>query len=402
MIFVIVLSVNWPLLATLTIEMARLDAGKRSCRDLEWSSQPLPHRRQPARVVLSGLADFLPGSGAERPGQRKPTGWNRTMHSLLKPGGSLLAVLILVSCSKPAGEAVKSEAGLAPDAGQVSVASVEPTQAYDVTTGSFTGFEGIAELVQLQQGKWEGSPWVEGAAARPQIILLDGMEATGDLDEDGIPESVVLLNLAMGGTGQLLYLATIPRDADSNSAIPVTEVGDRVKIRAIDISGGRLSLDVLQAGPEDAMCCAGELATRTWEMNERGELLEVDSGIAPSRFTVATLAGSEWELERWSAGELAENTGISLAFDESGIAGSSGCNRYNASLSDGESPGAVSVGPVAGTRMACPEQQMTFESRYLQALAATSKLTFLNGRLLLTAASEAGITSLYFVRKVME
>ncbi|MDZ4731863.1 MAG: META domain-containing protein [Xanthomonadales bacterium] len=318
------------------------------------------------------------------------------MHTLIARGCGVLAVLILVSCSKPANEAAVSQADSAPGAETTLPASVEPAQVFDAAAARYTGFEEIAELVQLEQGKWEGAPWIEGAAARLQIILLDGVETIGDLNGDGSMESAVLLNLAMGGSGQLLYLAAIPSDADSNSVISVTLVGDRVQVRDVKISNGRLLLDVLQAGPGDAMCCPGELATRAWEMSGVGELLEVASGAESQRFAVARLASSEWVLDRWSRDELAENTAVSLSFSENGIAGSSGCNRYNASISDGESPGEVSVGPVAGTRMACPEEPMAVEARYLQALSAVNKLSFIKGQLLLTSVGKAGISSMYF------
>ena len=311
----------------------------------------------------------------------------------------LLTVLILVSCSKPANEAAVSPTDSAPAAKQAPVASAEPVQMFDAATARYSGFEDIAEAVHLKQGKWEGAPWDEEAAARPQIILLEGVEATGDLNGDGVPEIAILLNVALGGTGQLLYLAAIPSNADSNSVIPVTQVGDRVKVRDARISDSRVLLDVLQTGPGDAMCCPGELATRAWEMNQAGELLEIDSGVEPQRFSIATLAGSEWELYRWSADQLAENSAVSLAFVDNGITGFSGCNRYNASMSDGESPGAVSVGPTGGTRMACPEEQMAVEARYLQALSSVTKVSFLQGQLILTAASDKGITTMYFNRQ---
>jgi heat shock protein HslJ len=304
----------------------------------------------------------------------------------------ILSLLLLASCYKPSDEAVDRQAETAPPQAPGSI----PVTPFDAATGRYTGFEDIPDLVQLQQGKWEGAPWDEGSATRPQIILLEGVEAVGDLNGDGEVENAILLNLAMGGTGQLLYLAAVPSGADSNTVIQVSLVGDRVRVREINIRDGKLLLDVLQAGPEDAMCCPGELATRAWELDESGVLMEIESGIESQRLSVATLLGSEWVLDRWSRDELAGNSEISLAFVDNGIAGSSGCNRYNASTVDGEAPGEVSIGPAAVTRMACPEAQMAVESRFLQALSKVNKMGFLKRQLLLTSASEAGITSMYF------
>ena len=43
--------------------------------------------------------------------------------------------------------------------------------------------------------------------------------------------------------------------------------------------------------------------------------------------------------------------------------GTGGCNRYFAVVEDGAMAGEVKVGPLAATRMACPEPQSSVEAR---------------------------------------
>ncbi len=77
------------------------------------------------------------------------------------------------------------------------------------------------------------------------------------------------------------------------------------------------------------------------------------------------LAGSAWKLRDF-AGEIPEGE-VSISFDETGRAsGFGGCNRFHASFE--EKPGVLSFGPVAATRMACPDPVGTIEQRFFQVL----------------------------------
>ena len=83
----------------------------------------------------------------------------------------------------------------------------------------------------------------------------------------------------------------------------------------------------------------------------------------------AALEGESWILTQMlTAGGQTEivAVGVSASFDGTTISGVSGCNRYNASH---EATGAqISFGPIAGTKMACPEPESSTEARFLQLL----------------------------------
>ena len=75
------------------------------------------------------------------------------------------------------------------------------------------------------------------------------------------------------------------------------------------------------------------------------------------RLSLTTLAGTVWILRAWDLTAPAESAPVvTLAYDAGRFAGASGCNRYFAVVADGTMPGEVKVGPLAGTRMACPER----------------------------------------------
>ena len=79
-----------------------------------------------------------------------------------------------------------------------------------------------------------------------------------------------------------------------------------------------------------------------------------------------------------------------LAALEDRIAGKSGCNQYMGSVTEGEMPGDLTVGLLAGTMMACPPEIMELEDRYRQRLERVFKIGFFIGELALSFEKEDG------------
>lgn len=109
--------------------------------------------------------------------------------------------------------------------------------------------------VRLQDGRWEGEPWVEGGASRPSVGLMRDFIITGDLDGDGEHEAVVLVWQSSGGSGTFNYIARLDFRAGTVGDIITTELGDRVQVEGGEIHDGELQLDILEHGPDDAACC---------------------------------------------------------------------------------------------------------------------------------------------------
>ena len=72
----------------------------------------------------------------------------------------------------------------------------------------------------------------------------------------------------------------------------------------------------------------------------------------------APLVGTRWLLIQRDGEEVANSDGrFSLRFEDAKrLSGRGGCNRYSASC-DAEAGGHLRVGPIASTRMTCPEAQ---------------------------------------------
>ncbi len=84
------------------------------------------------------------------------------------------------------------------------------------------------------------------------------------------------------------------------------------------------------------------------------------------------LAGSEWAPTR--LGETAANVQVEqfVRFESQGrVVGAGGCNRFTGGYAVAGS-GAIEIGPLAATRMACASLPMELEQAFLSALERTS------------------------------
>lgn len=231
------------------------------------------------------------------------------------------------------------------------------------------------------------------------VTFVRDFRITGDLNGDGKEEAVVLLAVSKGGSGTYNYVAAVGHKNGAATNLATAPLGDRVQVRDARIDAGRIWVDVLRPGPQDAMCCPGELTTLSWEL--RGSKLKsVPTGAQPERLSLATVAGSDWVLRSWAWDDPVPE-GIEITFAVSGdqIAGHGACNRYFATATTGDQPGDVSIGVPGASKMACPEPQMTAESRYLARLATVRRYSFIGGQLALSWTEGDKVGTMLFERR---
>ena len=168
-------------------------------------------------------------------------------------------------------------------------------------------------------------------------------------------------------------------------------------MRAGRIVGNRIELDVVQQGPRDAACCPSQTATRYWDLDASG--LHVNPPRITGTLSLADLAGTEWVLKPPGCERAAEGQPeITLVFDGDRISGKSACNRYFAGAKEGaELPGDLHISDIGGTRMACPEEVMNLENRYLEALGSVTRYSFMAGKLVLTWRKNGASGALLFI-----
>lgn len=251
--------------------------------------------------------------------------------------------------------------------------------------------------VTLKNGRWEGEPFMAGGNSRPAVELVKDFMLTGDLDNDGRDEAVVLLRESSGGSGSYYYIAVVGM-RDGKPFNPGTAlIGDRVQVRDGRIDGNRIELDVVEPGPRDASCCPSQKTTRSWTLDATG--LHVNTPRNTGTLSLADLAGPEWVLFRLDQDEpVAAQPEITLVFDGNRISGKSACNRYFAAVKPASRlPDEISVSRIGSTRMACPDEVMALETRYLEALADVTRFSFVAGKLALTWKKDGATRTMLFV-----
>jgi len=259
-------------------------------------------------------------------------------------------------------------------------------------------YSGIYDApVPLRDGVYEGEPFAAGQASRPQVSLVKDMQLTGDLDGDGTDEALFLLTESSGGSGSFTYLAVLSRGKSGVKNVGTADLGDRVQIRGWRIDDGVILVRLVESGPQDAACCPSRLVTRRWTLDESGLReagIDDEGTLGPE-----VLAGVDWRLSGFGSGASAPaEPRATLEVRGREVSGTGGCNRYMGTLSFGETPGEIRLGPLAGTMMACPGEAMEFEQRFLAALAAVSRFSFHFGRLALASVAEDGTVTVLLFR----
>lgn len=263
-------------------------------------------------------------------------------------------------------------------------------------------YGGIYEQpVTLTNGVYEGSPFVAGGASRRRVQLVRPLHAVGDLDGDAIPETAVLLAESAGGSGVRTYVAIVARRGKRPTNVATRLIGDRVQIRRLAIEAGAVELEIIAAGPNEAMCCPTakrrlvlRLTRRAWHASLWDELVQaLSEDLGP--LTLTDLEGVTWRLVQLGRNApVPEAVSITVSFTEGRLSGSAGCNRYFGEISGG--PHELKLGPLGATQRMCEPAIMAVEDRYLSVLERAMKFGFYLGRLALTYQSAEGIDALLF------
>lgn len=205
-----------------------------------------------------------------------------------------------------------------------------------------------------------------------------------------------MLSSNSGGSGEFVYVAAFGIRDGKLVNLGTAAVGDRTKLQNLWLQGGKVMMDVVEAGPSDAACCPTQLARKAYAF-DGGALKEAKSDVFGT-LTVATLTANEWQLVSIGGQPLpADSKAPVIHFEREGIRGFAGCNRFSASVKE-TAAGVIEVGPPAATRMACPGPEMDLEQQFLAELAKVNGYTFLAGRLALTWSGKDGSGMLLFAK----
>lgn len=92
-----------------------------------------------------------------------------------------------------------------------------------------------------------------------------------------------------------------------------------------------------------------------------------------------SLEGGPWQVEDLNGGGVIDNARLEMTFDPGDqgtaqVSGVSGCNRFTGRWQ--QNGAAITLGPIAGTRMACVPALMELESKFLATLGAVTAVSY--------------------------
>ncbi len=111
----------------------------------------------------------------------------------------------------------------------------------------------IGEPVTLVNGQYY-APNVERTGGSV-LVAQSGLRANGDLDADGDADAAGLLVADAGDGRMFIYLYAIRNDGGSPVFAGSLELGDRVKVDALDITHGQIRVAMTTHTGEDPACC---------------------------------------------------------------------------------------------------------------------------------------------------
>lgn len=106
-----------------------------------------------------------------------------------------------------------------------------------------------------------------------------------------------------------------------------------------------------------------------------------------------TMLQGSWKLETLGGSAADPAVPSTLSFDEGKVTGNAGVNTFNGDY-DAPSDGELTIGPLASTMMAGPDNAMQQEAAFLEALNDTRAFTTEDGALILMDDSEAKLAVL--------
>jgi heat shock protein HslJ len=246
----------------------------------------------------------------------------------------------------------------------------------------------LEQPVTLVDGAYEGPPVEAGAASRPTLTLWTPSVIFSDVDGAPGNEAVAMLSTSSGGSGEFVHVAVFAVQDGKAVSLATAPVGDRVKLHRLWVEHGQVHMDVFEAGPDDPACCPTQLSRKTFALE--GGVLQQKSSDVVGALSVNLLASTDWVLAEMD-GQPVDASGRppTLLVQYGKVVGFGGCNRYTGPLKE-TSPGQITVGPVASTKMACPPAAMEIEDRFTSRMNKVTSYTFRAGQLVLTWGDKQG------------
>ena len=191
----------------------------------------------------------------------------------------LAAATSLAGCKQPAAPATPTSAATAAAADPSA-----PTPVADATP-SATSVPSIATALAdadyvievtangkapLKQGAYEEA--IPDSSAKT-TVKLGAQTAFGDLDGNGSEDAAAILQTSSGGSGGSTYVAAVLNEVGMAKPVASVYLGDRIVVKSLTITDGRITATWLDRMPGDAMSSAPSVETSKAFALQGGELI---------------------------------------------------------------------------------------------------------------------------------
>jgi heat shock protein HslJ len=208
--------------------------------------------------------------------------------------------------------------------------------------------------VTLENGRFS-EPVAPGSATEIKVQLTRHL-AYGQVN--GQPAAAIVLVSDPGGSGTFYDLHVMVSQDGRPVSVASTLLGDRVQINSIAIENNQIKVDMVQAGPDDPLCCPSQRVIKTFEVQGE-QLVEVSSQIVEDTSSSPPLMGTVWQWDQ----TLMNNDdtfkpnnpdSYTLQFKPDGtVAIQADCNQVGGTYTLDGSRITIELGP--STMAACPE-----------------------------------------------
>jgi heat shock protein HslJ len=185
------------------------------------------------------------------------------------------------------------------------------------------------------------------------VRLTDNI-AYGQLNNQAV--AAVVLVTDPGGSGTFYDLAVVVNQNGTPTNVATTSLGDRVQINSSNVENNQIVVDMVQAGPDDPLCCPSQQVLKTFEL-QGDQLVEVSSQVTESESS-PELVDTIW---RWDQTLMNNDdtfvpdnpNNYTVQFLPDGtVSIQADCNRVGGSYTTDGSSITIETGPT--TLVACP------------------------------------------------
>jgi heat shock protein HslJ len=213
-------------------------------------------------------------------------------------------------------------------------------------------------------------------------LALTGLSACQPLPAASEPTPAEQVYIASGNEpGWILKMdgTTIDYQGDyGETKIRVAAPEARPSSGGIRYVSDRITVDILYANCADGM--SGRRFADTVTVTADGKQV---SGCGGRPLPPETLNQTSWTISMIDQSPVPGDIQTEVRFDNGRISGTAGCNRFSGDYSIASN--VITLGPIASTRMLCPDKQMAQEDKFLALLAGkVTKRYSVEGDLILT------------------